>query len=129
MLAIETYAGLFETAKDRRKHIPLRHSKSRDLFETDPGAAKRAKTREEGPVYVVGTACRDITLSKGAPGRVIGPNRLRVKNFGTIYIAEMIISPEDRRVALLRIELGSPIGGDVLAAGVGLDGHGWPPAV
>ena len=57
----------------------------------------------------------------------VGCNRIYVKDFGTIYLAEMIVSPVDRRLALMRIEMGSPVGGDVLVGELGLDGHDWPP--
>jgi hypothetical protein len=59
--------------------------------------------------------------------KVIAPNRIYVKGFGTIYLAEMVLSPVDRRLALMRIELGSPVGGEILVGGSGLDGSDWPP--
>jgi hypothetical protein len=33
---------------------------------------------------------------------------IRVPQFGTIYLGEVIVSPSQRRVSMLRVEMGSP---------------------
>ena len=76
------------------------------------------------------TACSNFQPRGKSPAKlvkVISPNRIHVKDFGTIYLAEMIVSPVDRRLALMRIEMGSHVGGEVLIGELGLDGHDWPP--
>lgn len=93
----------------------------KDLFE--PAA-------RQGADCAALTACssfRPIGKAAAKLAKVISPNRIYVEDFGTIYLAEMIVSSVDRRLSLMRIEMGSPVGGDMLIGGVGLDGHDWPP--
>ena len=110
LLDIETYDDLCKA-----------RSKFKDLFEPPP---------RKGVDCMALTACssfRPIGKAAAKLVKVISPNRIYVKDFGTIYLAEMIVSPVDRRLALMRIETGSPVGGDVLVGELGLDGHDWPP--
>ena len=96
-------------------------AKFQHLFELAPRKSKDC---------VALTACSNFRPSKKSSttlAKVIGPNRIYVEGFGTIYLAELIVTPVDRRLAVMRIEMGSIIGGEVLIGGVGLDGHDWPP--
>ena len=119
LLEIETYERLYAEQKN------FKH-----LIEPWPTKGVLAPAPSACPCYAALTACssfRPIGKSAAKLAKVLGPNRIYVQDFGTIYLAEMIISPVDRRLALMRIEMGSPIGGDVLAGELGLDGHDWPP--
>ena len=50
-----------------------------------------------------------------------------IKEFGTIYVAQVLIKPSYRRVSMLRFELGCPIGGVVEACGGESNGSEfWP---
>jgi len=50
-----------------------------------------------------------------------------IPEFGTIYVAQVIIKPSYRRVSMLRFELGCPIGGSVEACGGESNGSEyWP---
>ena len=52
---------------------------------------------------------------------------VNIPEFGTIYIAQVIIKPSYRRVSMLRFELGCPIGGSVEACGGESNGaEYWP---
>ena len=52
---------------------------------------------------------------------------VRIPDFGTIHIAQVIMKPSYRRVSMLRFELGSPIAGSVEVAGGETNGSEyWP---
>jgi hypothetical protein len=76
-----------------------------------------------GGVYIIGTIVRRIKW-KGTPmdGARIDDNSIVVPDFGTVYFGEILITAVERRVSMLRFELGSPEGGDVVCAEVGTNG-------
>jgi hypothetical protein len=49
-----------------------------------------------------------------------------VKNFGTVYFGELLISGHERRLTMVRFELGSPIGGYADVGDVSSNGSGFP---
>jgi hypothetical protein len=49
-----------------------------------------------------------------------------VKNFGTVYFGELLISGHERRLTMVRFELGSPIGGYADVGDVVTNGSGFP---
>lgn len=58
-----------------------------------------------------------------------GINRyvVHIPDFGKIYVAQVIIKPNYRRVSMLRFELGSPVGGSVEVCGGETNGSEyWP---
>ena len=59
------------------------------------------------------------------------PEPMYVTNFGTIYYAEWTwVHPDERhrqQITMLRLALGSDLGGDVDVSLGGNDGSGWPP--
>jgi hypothetical protein len=64
---------------------------------------------------------------KTAPGvEFLKPNQIRIEGFGTIYLGEITISPDSRRVALLRAELGSPDGGGLEMGSGDINGYEVP---
>jgi hypothetical protein len=73
--------------------------------------------------YIIGTIVRRLKW-KGAPmdNARIDDNSIVVKDFGTVYFGEILITAVERRVSMLRFELGSPEGGDVVCAEVGTNG-------
>jgi hypothetical protein len=52
------------------------------------------------------------------PGAQIDHNMVTVPNFGRIFFGEILITDVSRRLTMLRLELGSPLGGRVAAAEV-----------
>jgi hypothetical protein len=49
-----------------------------------------------------------------------------VPQFGTVYLAEFLIEPYLRTVTMIRVELGCPVRGHVVAAIVSGNGEGYP---
>ena len=49
-----------------------------------------------------------------------------VKNFGTVYFGELLISKSERRLTMVRFELGSPVGGYADVGDVVTNGSGFP---
>jgi hypothetical protein len=47
-----------------------------------------------------------------------------IEGFGTIHLAELAINKVSRRLTMLRVNLGSPVDGDLMLAAV--DGNGTP---
>jgi hypothetical protein len=56
------------------------------------------------------------------PKIVIDGHVLTLKGFGRIYLGELLIGPQSRRLTLLRLKLGSPVEGDIACAEV--EGNG-----
>src|SRR5262249_46145080 len=52
------------------------------------------------------------------PGASIDQHTVMVPNYGTIFFGELLITALSRRLTMLRVELGSPIGGEVACAEV-----------
>jgi hypothetical protein len=48
-----------------------------------------------------------------------------VDHFGMVYLAEMYVDGNSRRLTMLRIELGCPVEGGVAAGSVGGNGTSW----
>ncbi len=60
------------------------------------------------------------------PGVQRHGNVLVVPQFGRIFLAEFLIKKHSRSLIMLRIELGSPVEGQILASGVEGNGVPWP---
>ncbi|HEY2829853.1 MAG TPA: choice-of-anchor P family protein [Thermoanaerobaculia bacterium] len=53
--------------------------------------------------------------------------KMAIPEFGTIYVAQVLLKPSYRRISMLRFELGCPIGGMLEAAGGETNGvEYWP---
>jgi hypothetical protein len=50
------------------------------------------------------------------PGAQIDHNSVKIPRFGRIYFGEILISDRARRLTMMRVKLGSPIGGDLAFA-------------
>ena len=51
-----------------------------------------------------------IAAGKKEGGSIDG-GKIHIEEFGTIYLASVIFKPSYRRISMLRVELGCPIGG------------------
>ena len=60
------------------------------------------------------------------PGAQIDQNLVVVPNFGRIFIGELLITAGSKRLTMLRLELGSPVGGCIACADIE-DNGGWSP--
>lgn len=52
---------------------------------------------------------------------------IHVPQFGTVYLAEFLITPYSRSITMLRAELGSPVQGQVMSGGGSGNGEPYPP--
>jgi hypothetical protein len=52
---------------------------------------------------------------------------VRVPGFGKIYFGELYVTGESRRLTMVRFQLGSDDGGEVVAAEGETNGAPWPP--
>lgn len=53
-------------------------------------------------------------------------NVILVPQFGKIFLGEVILKKGTRQLTMLRVELGSPVGGSLVICGGGGNGNGWP---
>jgi hypothetical protein len=60
------------------------------------------------------------------PGATIDGHVVTVPEFGRIFFGEVAVQKMSRRLTMMRLELGSPIGGDAAFADV-QDNGGWSP--
>jgi hypothetical protein len=56
-----------------------------------------------------------------------GGSTIEVADFGRIHLAEFFIQPSRRQLNMLRMELGSPVGGNLLIASASCNGLGGDP--
>ena len=74
-----------------------------------------------GTIYA--TIVKSITWAGDPfPGATIDQHTVVVPDFGTIYFGELLITASSRRLTMVRLELGSPTGGDVALAEVDSNG-------
>lgn len=48
-------------------------------------------------------------------------------NFGSIYLGELMIGECERHLSMIRLQFGSPDGGDATVGSTDTDGQSWPP--
>ncbi|MGH9308751.1 MAG: hypothetical protein ACRD1U_05210 [Vicinamibacterales bacterium] len=77
--------------------------------------------------YKYTTVVRELTWAGADPSyaRIEG-HTIVVRDFGRIFFGEFLVGAAARRLTMVRLELGSPMGGDVSASAVGQNG-GWAP--
>ena len=73
--------------------------------------------------------CRDVEKLPGArqgtPVRCsmfTGDHHYRIAGFGEIFLGEYVVGPDYRKLTMIRLALGSPVGGDLAVAS--LEGNG-----
>lgn len=64
--------------------------------------------------------------NKPYPGAKIDGHSVIVPDFGTAYFGELLVHSSERRMTMVRFELGSPIGGYADVGDVGSNGSGFP---
>jgi len=83
-------------------------------------AALRLVKGDDGAVH--GTVVKPLKWKGRAfPGSTIDPDRpnsVSVPGFGRVFFGEINVAPTSRRLTMLRVSLGSPVGGDFSAADV-----------
>lgn len=63
---------------------------------------------------------------KPYPGATIDGHTVKVPEFGTIFFGELLIASSERRLTMVRFELGSPVGGYVDAGDMSSNGSFFP---
>lgn len=89
-----------------------------------PAAAFRRLTCKD---LLYASIVKEITWTRRRhPDATIDGHTVVVKNFGRIFFGEILIGAMTRRLTMMRLELGSPVGGDIGCAAVGKNGS-WVP--
>jgi hypothetical protein len=88
---------------------------------------RRCPPRLEPKDVLYATIVREITWVSEEPSfaRIDG-HTVIVNDFGTIYFGEILIRSSSRRLSMMRLELGSPDGGNMELDNVGQEGM-WAP--
>jgi hypothetical protein len=60
------------------------------------------------------------------PGAKIDGHSVIVPDFGTVYFGELFVHSSERRMTMVRFELGSPVGGYADVGDVGSNGTFFP---
>jgi hypothetical protein len=93
------------------------------------GSAGPATTFPEANGTVKCTIVKEIRWDGPPhPTATIHGHVVRVPDFGKIYFGEMFITGDSRRLTMVRFQLGSPQGGEVVAAEGETNGNDFPPA-
>jgi len=79
----------------------------------------------DGVIYT--TIVKELKWEGKPPSNArIDGHSVIVKDFGTVYFGELLIDREERRLTMVRFELGSPIGGYCDFIDIGSNGGGFP---
>lgn len=107
------------------KRLPADVAATRaDLLEVHDGFTRQGKTNTLRRV-VLSSFVKNVTGINGQEIGNWGPV-ITVPQFGTIYLGEVIVSHSQRRVHMLRLELGSPDQATFVAASATSNGVGYP---
>jgi hypothetical protein len=66
-------------------------------------------------------------MTAEAPGVTAKGHGFHVPHFGKVFLAEVLVEPWRRTLTMIRLELGSPVGGGGVVAQSGANGHTYPP--
>jgi hypothetical protein len=121
-----THGSLLKAAGDRG--FVAQHG---GCFFLAPGTSAQAASgpsgMRESSGTIFGTIVKTIRwLDAPYPGATIDHHALTVPDFGTIFFGEILISSLSRRLTMLRLELGSPVGGFIACCDVESNGI-WSP--
>ena len=112
-------------AKAHAAGLPPRHA---HLLLPLDGSAGPATTFPEANGTVKCTIVKEMHWDGNPhPTATIHGHVVRVPEFGKIYFGELYVTRDSRRLTMVRFQLGSPHGGEVVAAEGETNGVGWPP--
>jgi hypothetical protein len=66
-------------------------------------------------------------MSAEAPGVKASGNVFEIPHFGKVFLAEVLVEPHRRILTMIRLELGSPVGGNGVVAQASNNGTTYPP--
>jgi hypothetical protein len=88
---------------------------------------KKANTGlKESKGMIVTTLVKDIQRRKPCPELKITGNVIEVAHFGRIYLAQFLLTSYSRRLVMVRVDLGCPVGGTADVGCVQGNGSTWP---
>jgi hypothetical protein len=90
------------------------------------GTRRTAKTLPAMKGYVLVSVCELAWADKPHPEVTLDGHVVRWPGFGTVYAGEMLISQHQRRLTLLRFELGSPFAMSASSIEIESNGIGLP---
>jgi hypothetical protein len=130
-LATSTFQQLDTYSKLRCAADDPREDENRDCLlmnaVSDGRPAPPVGRLVEGPAGIYATIVKSIRWDGDPyPGATIDQHQLTVPNFGTIFFGEIFVKPYSRQLTMMRLELGSPVGGDAAFAAVEDTGT-WSP--
>jgi len=91
----------------------------------ETGAKYRAQPESNGIIYST-LVERMEWEGRPHPSATIEGNALIIPDFGTAYFGELLTTDVSRRLTMVRMQLGSPVGGDVAASEVETNGSFYP---
>jgi hypothetical protein len=90
------------------------------------GTRRTAKTLPAMKGYVLVSVCELAWADKPHPEVTLDGHVVRWPGFGTVYVGEMLVSHHQRRLTLLRFELGSPFAMSASSIEIESNGIGLP---
>jgi len=99
------------------------HKRYGHRFQTSEQDKKGKLAKREIPEaggYIVTSLVADIQTKH--PKAVVSGNVITLNGFGRIFLGELLIASESRRLTLVRLKLGSPIEGEIACAEVESNG-------
>lgn len=95
-----------------------------ELSKSVASLKKSERIAQESNGVIVCSLAKSIDIK--CPGVEVDGHVVTVPQFGKIYFAEVTASPGAKSVCMMRLELGSPTSGQVLASGGQVNGYPWP---
>jgi hypothetical protein len=90
----------------------------------DPFQTGQKQKLGDGTEEILCSLVKEMKTS--APGVRREGHAFSIHHFGRVYLAETLIGRCKRTLTMLRLELGSPVGGNHNAGGVVGNGQPWP---
>ena len=124
--ANDTCSKVMTAADDRKLSKADRKSLAMNTtVEGQPASGPPRLISSQNVIYT--TIVRDIKWTgKPFPGARIDEHTVIVPEFGRIFFGELLISATERRLTMVRFELGSPLRGYVGGGDVGSNGSWYP---
>jgi hypothetical protein len=121
----DTRSKLAAAADDKKTAKASRRSLALTTTVEGQGSTRPRLVSSQDIIYT--TVVREIRWTgKPFPGAKIDEHTVVVPDFGRIFFGELLVSTMERRLTMVRFELGSPLRGYVGGGDVGSDGSWYP---
>ncbi len=91
-----------------------------------PGKGRR-KAPQVGGIISLSMVQSIKWVDKPNPDAEISGNRITLRDFGSIFLGELLVSDFSKRLTMMRLQVGSPIGGEMACVELDSNGHTYPP--